>query len=193
MLAIRIAAALAALILGTGASSADPAGNEPPGVRPSVQAHEGDHVVRGDPDILGVALMDFVAGWLASEFDLPPTEVLPAVVLVPVHQIVSMRYGNSVSSGNADADVAAVYSDGGRTIYVPAGWSGRTPAEFSLLVHEMVHHLQNIAGMTYECPEARERLAYLAQDRWLALTGTSLATEFGIDPMTLLVRTSCFR
>src|SRR6185503_9446763 len=74
----------------------------------------------------------------------------------------------------------------GRSIF-PTGWSGTTAAELSMLVHEMVHHMQNGAGLKYECPEAREELAFTAQERWLSLFGTDLDAEFGIDPFTLLV------
>lgn len=61
----------------------------------------------------------------------------------------------------------------------------------SILVHEMVHHLQNMAGLRYECAEAREELAYNAQDTYLALHGLSLSNEFKVDLMTRLVRTKC--
>ena len=55
----------------------------------------------------------------------------------------------------------------------------------------MVHHLQHEAGSKHACPEERERDAFAAQERWLAEFGTNLATEFEIDPFTLLVRTNC--
>jgi hypothetical protein len=58
-------------------------------------------------------------------------------------------------------------------------------------VHELVHHLQNVAGIPSACAEAREKPAYQAQERWLQLFGTSLAEEFQIDAMTILVRTNC--
>jgi hypothetical protein len=70
-------------------------------------------------------------------------------------------------------------------------WTGETPAEISVLVHEMVHHAQNLGGLEYECPAAREKLAFAVQAQWLSLFGQSLESEFSIDPMTLLVRTSC--
>src|SRR5258707_15291269 len=44
-------------------------------------------------------------------------------------------------------------------------------------VHGMVHHLQNLANLKFECPMAREKLAYLAQDKWLGRFGTSLEKE----------------
>jgi hypothetical protein len=59
-------------------------------------------------------------------------------------------------------------------------------------VHEMVHHLQNVGGLKYPCPDAREKPAYLAQDRWLRRFGLDLETAFGIDLFTVLVRSACF-
>ncbi|MGB8433021.1 MAG: DUF6647 family protein [Burkholderiales bacterium] len=60
-----------------------------------------------------------------------------------------------------------------------------------MLVHAMVHHLQNEAGLKYGCPGEREKLVYAAQDRWLGRTGQNLMDEFALDPMTMLVRTNC--
>jgi hypothetical protein len=48
-----------------------------------------------------------------------------------------------------------------------------------------------VAGLKYECAEAREKPAYEAQDKWLAEFGRNLLDEFKLDPMTLLVRTRC--
>jgi hypothetical protein len=51
--------------------------------------------------------------------------------------------------------------------------------------------MQNVSGLKYECPQAREKPAYRAQARWLELFGKTLFEEFEIDPMTVLVRTNC--
>ena len=53
-------------------------------------------------------------------------------------------------------EVVAVYHDATRTIFLSDAWTGASPADLSVLVHEMVHHLQNLAGLRYECPAARE-------------------------------------
>jgi hypothetical protein len=55
----------------------------------------------------------------------------------------------------------------------------------------MVHHLQGATRTKYECPQAREQLAYAAQEKWLALFGTDLNSEFEIDPLTLAISTRC--
>ena len=71
-------------------------------------------------------------------------------------------------------DIVAVYIDGAEIIYLIEGWTGQTPADQSVLVHEMVHHFQYKLGLKHECPQDREKLAYAAQDRWLHLFGHSL-------------------
>jgi predicted metalloprotease len=95
-------------------------------------------------------------------------------------------------ASSARYDTVAIYHDATRTIYLPEGWTGGTPAEVSVLVHEVVHHFQNVLGLKYECPQEREKLAYIAQDRWLGLFGHSLESDFHIDPFSLLVKTKCF-
>jgi hypothetical protein len=88
--------------------------------------------------------------------------------------------------------VEAVYDDNKRTIYLPEDWQGDTPAEVSVLVHELVHHLQNGAGLKFQCPQERERTAFDAQIRWLEIFGKTLEEELGIDAFDTLVRTTCF-
>jgi hypothetical protein len=146
------------------------------------------------------AVLAEITAWLGENFDLPATNQ-PRVALVPPARIAAFRYrgfalpqtavGDEQAMLEAGREIAGVYDDGTRTIYLPQGWSGTTPAELSVLVHEMVHHLQNGAQLKYECPQAREKLAYAAQDRWLGRYDRSLESEFGIDPFTLLVRTRC--
>ena len=150
------------------------------------------------------ALFRSVGTWFSIEFDLPAVHHYPLAEFVPRAKIVALRYGRmlsdrdaGVASGDRSAtsagnDVVAVYSDSSQTIYLPEGWTGATPAELSVLVHETVHHVQNLLRLKYECPEQRERLAYLAQERWLGLFNRSLASDFELDPLSLLVKTRCF-
>lgn len=135
-----------------------------------------------------------IAGWLAYEFDRRPLKTLPEVAFVSPQRMAGLRFRDVPSdhSGGEGSEVLAVYDDEARTIYLPNGWTGRTPAELSVLVHEMVHHLQNEAEEKFDCPEAREKQAYEAQQKWLMLFGSDLTVAFEMDPMTVLVRTNCF-
>jgi len=145
------------------------------------------------------ALMTAIVLWLAANFDLPATTEHPHVEFVPPATITALRYKdssgeqpNSSAEKAGQREVVAVYDDAAGTIYLPEGWSGNTPAELSVLVHEMVHHLQNRGKLKFECPRQREKLAYQAQEQWLQLFGHDLEHDFEIDPFTRLVMSSCY-
>jgi Domain of unknown function (DUF6647) len=145
-----------------------------------------------------------IAIWLSKEFALPSIQRYPEVELLPADEITALRYkglsphapDKTVSdSGPATpqpTETIAIYSDHAETIYLAEGWSGRTPTDLSVLVHEMVHHFQNVLGLKHECPQEREKLAYLAQERWLRLFGHSLEQDFELDGFSLLGKTRCF-
>jgi hypothetical protein len=143
------------------------------------------------------ALLITIVLWLSLNFDLPANCEPPKVEFISIADIAAKYYAGVLapdsarSGGRNDSSVVAVYDSSKRTIFLSEGWTGKTPAESSVLVHEMVHHLQTLAGRKYNCPEERERLAYQAQDKWLSQMGRSIHTEFQIDPFTLLVMTRC--
>jgi hypothetical protein len=150
------------------------------------------------------ALLNEIVEWLTTNFELRASFEHPRVALVPPMQLVAMRYKGLLPQewredlildprvqAAQHREVAAIYNDSLRTIFLPHGWSGATAAEQSILVHEMVHHLQNLAGEKFECAEERERLAYKAQNEWLGRTGRTLESEFALDPMTLLLASRC--
>jgi hypothetical protein len=151
----------------------------------------------------GQALLTAMETWVSSQFDLPAIHEHPRIEFAPPAKIASLRFTGLLSdpkaqvepnnrASSAQHDTIAIYYDATRTIYLPEGWTGGTPAELSVLVHEVVHHFQNVLRLKYECPQEREKLAYIAQDRWLGLFGHSLSDDFALDPFSLLVKTTCF-
>ena len=145
------------------------------------------------------ALLKAIVTWLSSNFDLPKHDTYPAIRFEPARKIAAFRYTGLVSDRPEDTamvppgqrETVASYDPLTRTIILPEAWTGDTPADLSILVHEMVHHLQHAAHMKYECVPASEELAYAAQDKWLSLFGHDLATDFGLDGFTLLVAVRC--
>ena len=138
--------------------------------------------------------------WLSSTVGLPMVRDLPRIAHADPAAISTVRYRTLLAAQQAAApstpqyvsrQTVAVYVDDEQTIYLPSDFTGRTAEDLSVLVHELVHHIQNVAGLRHECPQAREKDAYLAQERWLAQFNKSLATEFGIDPFTVLVNGLC--
>jgi hypothetical protein len=146
-------------------------------------------------------LLKAIAVWLSANFELPLTDALPRVKVAPAAEITALRYKGSFAEQPSIMDesdrigrreVVAIYENASKTIYLRDDWTGSTPAELSVLIHEMVHYLQDLQKIKYECPQQREKLAYLAQERWLQLFERDLLRDFEIDPFTLLVITACF-
>lgn len=89
---------------------------------------------------------------------------------------------HKLGTSSIQRNVVAVYDTATTTIYLPPDWTGSSAGDQSVLVHELVHYLQKIAQLKYECPAARhsrsepsvttlveehisrEKVAYLAQD-----------------------------
>jgi hypothetical protein len=151
------------------------------------------------------ALLSAIVVWISINFGLPARYDHPQVALVRPIEITFVRhqaftaeaqqqviasYANDISPVGRRG-VVSVYDLKKHIIMLPEDWSGRTPAELSVLVHEMVHHLQTKAGLKYACPAESEKLAYEAQEKWLSLFGLSLESEFEIDGFTLKVSTNC--
>ena len=146
------------------------------------------------------ALLTVIILWLSANFGLPANYEHPRVEFVPPSKIVALRYRGlsglqaPAAAGTAlpgQREAVAVYDVATKTIFLRDDWSGKSPADLSVLVHEVVHHLQALGKLKFECPQEREQLAFTAQEKWLNLFGTNLEREFEIDPFTLLVTTKC--
>ncbi len=142
-----------------------------------------------EPEALAAAL----AAWIEEEHGLNADDPLPAIALVPAGRLLSLRTGDPDAEGPplAGGEVLAVYDDRSRTVFLSEDWTGASASDRSVLVHELVHHAQNLAGERFACPEEREAQAFRVQAHWLAVSGSDLHEAFGIDPFTLLVRTNC--
>lgn len=142
-----------------------------------------------------------LAKWLSENYDLPYAAEPPRLERVTALRLYQLRHKAFLASQTAGMDatpqpgyqreVVAVYDDKARTVYLPENWTGDTIAEQSILVHEMVHHLQNLAGMKFACAGEREKPAYLAQDKFLRQHGLDLEKEFDVDMFTVVAISAC--
>ncbi|MGV3633726.1 MAG: DUF6647 family protein [Pseudorhodoplanes sp.] len=146
--------------------------------------------------------LDEIMRWITERFDLPQTADRPAIVFETPAGLDRMRNGGFVGAPtrqdapnaehrSAQGSVLALYDDVRRTIHLSEDWSGETDADMSALVHELVHHLQNMAGLTYNCAGEREQIAYQAQAAWLRQFGKSLESEFALDGLSVIVHSNC--
>jgi len=151
------------------------------------------------------ALLAEIVIWLSSNFDLPAIKDRPTIFFASRTKLAAMRAEDQAFSQRrvraSDSEgpvvptdqrrVVALYDNNMKAIFLADDWTGTSQADQSVLVHEVVHHLQNLGRLKFECPMAREKLAYLAQDQWLARSGMSLEKEFEVDMFTVLISSSC--
>jgi hypothetical protein len=143
------------------------------------------------------ALLDEILVWLSTNFDLPAITDRPAIEFVPKPTLAMIRAEERAPSeaftydANANRQVVALYDSRMKTIFLPDDWTGTSTANQSVLVHEMVHHIQTVANLKFECPMAREKVAYFAQDKWLQRFGMSLEKEFEVDMFTIVISSAC--
>jgi len=161
-----------------------------------------DRPVSGNVDNPDIPLLRSAADWISNVFGLPEMQTLPAIRRFPAGKSALLSNKGIASDRLPDTavmnyqrsahEMVAHYDDATKTIYLPDGWNGSTPAEMSVLVHAMAHHFQNVGQRKYyDCPEERKALPYEAQERWLGLYGRGLSDDFGIDQATLMLITQC--
>ena len=145
------------------------------------------------------ALLTAIVLWLSANYNLPATFNHPRVGFASAKELTSRFYESAGRQNRAgmvlnqsESDIVSLYHNKSKTIYLRDGWKGKTPAELSVLVHEMVHHLQNVGQLKFACPQEREELAYKAQNGWLGLFGHDLQDDFQLDGFSILVKTKCF-
>jgi hypothetical protein len=176
------------------ANAHSPARNQPPAL-PGSEAESSARLL--DP-----LLLTEISNWLSISFGMPAVSEPPRIEFLTPARMAAVRFRGIASDRQAieagrsappefGHDIYALYDTRNRTIYLHERWTAGSPADVSILVHELVHHLQNVSGEKFACPHGREKDAYAAQRAWLAPYGRTLEQEFEIDAMTILVRSNC--
>ena len=126
--------------------------------------------------------VDELVRWIAAHSSYPAElQRLPRIVFLSPDAI---RHGFSRASMGYSDDTSSVRAaQTGGTIYLPSTFTlGR---DDYILLHELVHHLQDESGKPFECLAAREREAYALQTQFVLETGFG---ETPNDMFMLLLR-----
>lgn len=100
--------------------------------------------------------------------------------------------------GDGELRVGAFYEPSTRTMTLPKGFDPKDPGDQSILLHELVHHVQNLSGkdvvyyLSATCPVLKIELeAYRVQFRFLRLKGIDPAAFQGYTLEQLATRMGC--
>ena len=94
---------------------------------------------------------------------------------------------------NGFGQILALYDPVEKAIILKKDWTPDSIANRSMLVHELVHHLQYESGniSKFRCRGLIEKEAYDVQNKWLEPYGTNVQKELNIGPLFLFMATSC--
>jgi hypothetical protein len=109
----------------------------------------------------------------------------PEVRFVSAEQLYSLHFGRTQGSG-ISFEVGAVYQPGG-IIYLRDDWDIASIDDQGLLLHELVHFMQDTNFFLYECEGDQERLAYYIQEKWLQEKhNRTLYESLDLNPLALI-------
>src|SRR6516164_6000943 len=118
----------------------------------------------------------------AATSDMAPSANVSAAADVPAIKITSFAHLRELSGLSNDAEwirPAAFYSKSEHLIYLADNWDKDDLVDQSILVHELVHHLQIEHHIQFACWGRYEAQAYELQVQWLRAQGVK-------DPHDLL-------
>jgi hypothetical protein len=123
-----------------------------------------------------------LVNWIATQSDYAPhLRRPPAFVFLSPHQIRHAFSGSAMGYRSDTSSVRAAQTNG--TIYLPDTFTlGR---DDYILVHELVHFLQDESGKRFDCLATREREAYVLQTKFVQEHGVG---EVPNDMYMLLLR-----
>ena len=136
-------------------------------------------------ETLLVALMT----WASAHTGIPAPEEVPEVAFVSEERLWHTVHPDRSFAARGHIAVAGAYRD--NVIYLPEDWDKRDLGDLSNLVHELVHHLQDHAGLEYRCQGKRERPAYDAQIAWVEAAGEDPWETIGMNQLFYLLATTC--
>jgi hypothetical protein len=89
-------------------------------------------------------------------------------------------------------NVQAFYLRATATIYLPENWRPDGLRNQSILLHELVHHVQLFNSVGMPCDRALERQAYDLQVKWLREQGVADPYKLiGTDEFTVIIFSMC--
>jgi len=125
--------------------------------------------------------------WIASQTHWTFQET-PPIDLIPSEEI-QKRY---TAEDPTSFQIGAFYSVKDRTIYLPDSWRSNTLRDRSILLHELVHHLQYLNHVKVTCETEREFQAFKLQAAWLSEQGVEYPLDLmGVDLRYILMLSHC--
>lgn len=115
-----------------------------------------------------------LTAWIAAQTGLAAVSP-PRVTFVEPDRLAQAASAFGVGGSR---QIRAIYRQPDRVIVLRSNWNADSLSDRSELLHELVHHFQNVHDIKYGCAAEREELAYELQMAWLREQGIRDPYEF---------------
>ncbi len=135
--------------------------------------------------------------WIGPQTGLPVPSEVPIMAFVTKERLCELAFLSSKGDALAQCIsgenqvVAGAYDFRGNTLYLPKTWSASRPKDVSVLLHELVHFMQDQAEKVYACRGGLERVAYDAQIEYLREGSLDFFKLFEVDQLFFRVTMTC--
>jgi hypothetical protein len=124
-------------------------------------------------------------GWIAQHSDLEPSPI-PDIHFASPSSIASMEGSSEFG------EIVAVYDIDNRVVTLSDEWDIKRLRDQSILLHELVHHLQITNSVPRPCVAHLNALAYTLQLEWLGESGIENAPAYiGVNDAVIFQRSLC--
>jgi hypothetical protein len=132
--------------------------------------------------------------WASAHTGLPVPANVPAIVKADRCAIQALAQPDSEC--RSDSGPVAIYDRHRPAVHLPTGWRADNLYHVSILLHELVHHMQAESGMAMSadnpCPGQNiEKPAYDAQIAFLEAAGVDPLPTMGVNGLYLMLVLRC--
>ena len=103
--------------------------------------------------------------WIGANSNLDTNHDIPVVLFLTQEQMEHMYYGEHEHEKDS---LHGLYDTDDNVIILPDTWDRRKPWDLGVLLHEMVHYLQDQNDIKFACMANMERDAWPLQQKYLS-------------------------
>ena len=102
--------------------------------------------------------------WLGANTHFDTNHDIPTVIFLPQDQLNTMYFKDHHEHTST---LHGLYNKDIDTIFLPDTWDRRSAWDMGVLLHEMIHYLQDVNGVEFLCDQQMERDAWPIQQDYL--------------------------
>ncbi len=123
--------------------------------------------------------------WLSANTSYNINHPLPTVKFMPQTELNSMFYSGEIPKGN---HLYGMYSLEEDTIILPDTWNPNEAWDMGVLLHELVHYVQDVNEIKFDCVAQMEKDSWPLQKEYLKEVHDYV---WDYDPMWYMVISTC--